>query len=65
MTASARDCLAVVVLAFTLFGLLFLSGCSVAYPLGEDGRYGLIKAQVLYVPPINLWLNPAPFLEDK
>lgn len=35
MKAPARDCLAIVVLAFTLFGLLWLTGCS-----SVDREYG-------------------------
>ena len=45
--------------------LLMLAGCQVSYPLGESGKYGTIKASVTYVAPVNLWLNPAPFLADK
>lgn len=48
-----------------MVAIILLTGCSVSYPLGESGKYGMIRASVAYLPPIDLWLNPAPFLPDK
>jgi hypothetical protein len=50
--------------AIGLFAMFF-AGCSVAYPLGEAGRYGTIKVAVAYVPPVDLWQGTPVFLADK
>lgn len=48
-----------------LLALLFLSGCTATVPLGQSAKYGYVRCNVTYLPPVDFFKNPAPFLPDK
>lgn len=50
----------IVVAIFILIGFLFLSGCAVNLPLGENGKYGRLEGRVTYYPNIPLWNQDLP-----
>jgi hypothetical protein len=34
--------------------VLFLTGCTVTIPLGQEARYGVVGLSMSYLPPINI-----------
>lgn len=50
---------------FALLSVFTLSGCFMTFPLGESGKYGSVRVDVNYAPPVNLWQTAPTFLADK